>query len=204
VIPNIRIGPPRRPDRGLLDVVRPSGRPQLGPRAHGFRRQHRLGDPVQALWTEYGTTSSGDSKLRFTGRQKDTNTGLYHLFRRFYDPEVGRFLSQDWILGHLTVPQSLNCYVYAVNNPLRYVDPKGDWWSPLAGGADVVSAVHAAVVGKWRPSSFVDQIDMAMNAALLLAPALSGALRPGREDGAERAGRGPGTRAPPGTALDPG
>jgi len=75
---------------------------------------------------EYGTTSSGDSKLRFTGRQKDTNTGLYHLFRRFYDPEVGRFLGQDRILGHLTVPQSLARYTYTVHNPLRHVDPTGE------------------------------------------------------------------------------
>ncbi|MBI4415704.1 MAG: RHS repeat-associated core domain-containing protein [Euryarchaeota archaeon] len=58
-------------------------------------------------------------------QQKDANTGLYYLYRRFYDPELGRFLSQDPILGHLTVPQSLDRFTYTVNNPLRYVDPDG-------------------------------------------------------------------------------
>jgi RHS repeat-associated protein len=115
---------------------------------------------------EYGTTA-GDSKLRFTGQWKDANTGLYYLFRRFYDPEVGRFLGQDRILGHLTVPQSLNRYLYTVNNPLRYVDPTGeDWWNPLTWGADVASAVGAAAdaVGDWWAcSSTWDKPDMAMN-----------------------------------------
>ncbi len=64
---------------------------------------------------EYGTSTSGDAKLRFPGQWRDAPTGLYYLFRRFYDPEVGRFLSQDRILGHLTVPQSLARYVYAMN-----------------------------------------------------------------------------------------
>ena len=35
----------------------------------------------------------------------------------------------DPILGHLTVPQSLDRYVYTVNNLLRYVDPTGQDWA---------------------------------------------------------------------------
>jgi len=115
---------------------------------------------------EYGTTGSGDSQLRFTGQWRDAATGLYYLFRRFYDPEVGRFLSPDRVLGHLTVPQSLNRYLYAVNNPLRYVDPTGeDWWNPLTWGQDVASAVSSAAsaVGDWwASSSLLDKVDMAM------------------------------------------
>jgi len=114
---------------------------------------------------EYGTQGTGP-KLKYTGQQKDAATGLYYLFRRFYDPEIGRFLSQDPILGHLTVPQSLARYTYAVNNPLRYVDPAGeDWWNPLTWGSDLGSAVSsaAAAVGNWWASSSIwDKIDMAM------------------------------------------
>jgi len=115
---------------------------------------------------EYSTSGSGDSKLRFTGQWKDATTGLYYLFRRFYDPEIGRFLSQDRILGHLTVPQSLNRYLYTVNNPLRYVDPTGeDWWNPLTWDADVsagLSTLGAAVGDWWASSSIWDKIDAAV------------------------------------------
>jgi len=78
---------------------------------------------------EYGTLGSWSS-LKYTGQWRDANTGLYYLYRRFYDPALGRFLSPDPILGHLTVPQSLDRYVYTVNNPLRYVDlTEEDWWN---------------------------------------------------------------------------
>ena len=80
---------------------------------------------------EYATSGSYAS-LKYTGQWRDANTGLYYLYRRFYDPDLGRFLSPDPILGHLTVPQSLDRYLYTVNNPLRYVDQTGeDWWNPF-------------------------------------------------------------------------
>jgi RHS repeat-associated protein len=117
---------------------------------------------------EYGATGS-DSKLRFTGQQKDANTGLYYLFRRFYDPEVGRFLGQDRILGHLTVLQSLVRYAYTVNNPLRYVDPTGEfffnpqlWGAAWQGFSDAVHGAAAAVGDWWASSSIWDKLDMAM------------------------------------------
>ncbi len=65
---------------------------------------------------EYGT-AGGDPKLRYTGQWKDADTVLYYLYRRFYGPELGRVLSQNAVLGHLTAPQSLDRYAYAVNNP---------------------------------------------------------------------------------------
>jgi RHS repeat-associated protein len=124
-----------------------------------------FGTQYKPFGAEFGTTGT-DSKLKFTGQHKDAATGLYYLFRRFYDPELGRFLVQDRILGHLTVPQSLVRYAYTVNNPLRYVDPTGeDWWNPLSWGADVASAVGAAAdaVGDWWASSSIwDKLDMAM------------------------------------------
>jgi len=98
---------------------------------------------------EYGTQGT-DPKLKFTGQWRDTATGLYYLFRRFYDPEVGRFLSQDRILGHLTVSQSLNRYVYAVNNPLGTLTRGEDWWNPDS-GRDVLTAVSAEARGESLP-----------------------------------------------------
>jgi len=45
-------------------------------------------------------------------------TGLYYLRARMYDPAIGRFLSQDPVLGSLSMPQTLNRYAYVGNDPL--------------------------------------------------------------------------------------
>ena len=55
----------------------------------------------------------------------DTASGLYYQFSRYMDPELGRWLSLDPRLGSIGSPQTLNRYVYCVNNPLRFVDPWG-------------------------------------------------------------------------------
>jgi hypothetical protein len=48
----------------------------------------------------------------------DADTGLYYLRARYYDPSIGRFLTQD------PVP-AVNLYAYVGNNPVNYVDPSG-------------------------------------------------------------------------------
>jgi len=49
----------------------------------------------------------------------------YYLRARYYDPAVGRFLGRDPLIGFMTSPQSLNRYVYALNNPILLADPLG-------------------------------------------------------------------------------
>jgi len=61
----------------------------------------------------------------FTAQQFDSSTGLYSLRARYYDPSVGRFLSQDTANYNLTSPPSLNRYVYAANDPINRTDPRG-------------------------------------------------------------------------------
>lgn len=52
-------------------------------------------------------------------------TFLYNYGARFYDPEVGRFITPDSIAPDYKNPQSLNRYAYVQNNPLKYIDPTG-------------------------------------------------------------------------------
>ena len=80
-----------------------------------------------------GTIENND---KFTGKEKDKETGLYYFGARYMRPEIGRFLAID-PLGpvnsqtskanerSLLTPQRLNRYAYSLNNPYRYVDPDG-------------------------------------------------------------------------------
>ena len=50
---------------------------------------------------------------------------MMHLGCRFYDPELGRFIQADPLLGNPYNPQSLNRYTYCANDPVDVVDPTG-------------------------------------------------------------------------------
>lgn len=62
--------------------------------------------------------------FKFTGQRLD-GTGLYYYGARYYDAEIGRFISPDSIVQNYANPQSLNRYSYVFNNPLKYVDSSG-------------------------------------------------------------------------------
>ncbi|WP_438498605.1 RHS repeat-associated core domain-containing protein, partial [Paenibacillus sp. IHBB 3054] len=68
-----------------------------------------------------GTSNS----FKYTGEVYDTETGLYYLRARYYDPSIGRFLNEDTVEGQIDNPLSQNLYTYVHNNPLIYTDPTG-------------------------------------------------------------------------------
>lgn len=72
------------------------------------------------------TESSGTSTqpFGFTGEPRD-GTGLTYLRARFYDPDLGRFVSQDTWRGSPAIPQTLDRYSYVANNPTARADPSG-------------------------------------------------------------------------------
>jgi RHS repeat-associated protein len=93
------------------------------------------GNPVTSVqYFPFGTPeTSGTERYLFTGQEKD-HTGMYYYKARYFDPELGRFLTRDSWSGDPRRPQSLNKYVYCSNNPLRYTDPTG---SVLTGDAEI-------------------------------------------------------------------
>jgi RHS repeat-associated protein len=69
------------------------------------------------------STGSLTNSFRYTAREFDTETSLYYYRARYYDPNAGRFLSEDPIGFHAGIDQ----YRYALNNPTKYRDPSGLW-----------------------------------------------------------------------------
>lgn len=72
--------------------------------------------------------------FRYRSYYFDTETNLYYLQTRYYDPELGRFISADSI--EYLDPETLgglNLYAYCGNNPVMGIDPNGNaWWNPFS------------------------------------------------------------------------
>jgi RHS repeat-associated protein len=76
-------------------------------------------------------TTAVDFRYGYTGRELDTETGLYYYRARYYDSKVGRFISEDPIgFG----AGDTNLYRYVGNNSTNYTDPTGEL-AQVAGGA---------------------------------------------------------------------
>ncbi len=69
---------------------------------------------------------SAAQPFMFAGEQWDEESALFFLRARYYGPALGRFMSKDAIGGIDVLSQTLNHFVYAGNNPNRYVDPTGN------------------------------------------------------------------------------
>jgi RHS repeat-associated protein len=88
---------------------------------------------------EYPTYDDGKgARQKFTGKERDNETGLDYFGARYYGSTMGRFTSPDPLLSSGTIesPQSWNRYAYVLNNPIRFNDPLGLFeWDASAGGS---------------------------------------------------------------------
>lgn len=104
----------------------------------------------RAVFKPYGEVyqpSGDDSEYpeEFTGQEWDSPSGLYYFQARFYDPELGRFLTPDSELGNDPfAPAAFNRYAYAGGNPIIYNDPSGHFIFALILGAIIGAALGAA------------------------------------------------------------
>jgi len=92
-----------------------------------------------------GNPGTSDVKYLFTGKELD-NTGLYFYGARYYDPEIGRFITADPTIQRPYDPQDLNRYSYCRNNPLNLVDPSGlgwfkKFWQSIVGVASTIISI---------------------------------------------------------------
>lgn len=92
--------------------------------------------------------------LRYRGYYYDSDSGFYYLQSRYYDPQIGRFISVD---GYVSTGQGLlgcNMFAYCSNNPITKSDSSGEFWltATICGiavwkiCAVIVAAVGAAMI----------------------------------------------------------
>jgi RHS repeat-associated protein len=68
---------------------------------------------------------ASSNPYRYAGYRYDEAIGLYYLMARYYDPNIGRFITRDTFHGFETDPLSISQYAYTKNNPVMYIDPDG-------------------------------------------------------------------------------
>ncbi len=83
----------------------------------------------QATFTPYGqemaTQTTCSTNYKFTGYERDAETGFDYAFARYYNSSLGRFMSPDPLAGDVSDPQTLNRYAYVENSPANFNDPTG-------------------------------------------------------------------------------
>ena len=115
----------------------------------------------------YLTTNNTDKHIvnsnpfRYRGYYYDSDTRLYYLQTRYYDPANGRFLNGDSALYSNML--GFNLFAYCYNNPINYMDPYGEsatavatwtasaWWLTLVDGpipvGDIIFWGGVVVIG---------------------------------------------------------
>lgn len=81
-------------------------------------------------WSDYypfgkesrSSVSVNKPREQFTGKERDAESGLDYFGARYYNSEVGRWMSVDPKAGKYP---SLSPFVYVANNPLKFIDPDG-------------------------------------------------------------------------------
>ena len=120
------------------------------------------------------STVGAANPFRYRGYYYDTETGWYYLNTRYYDPNVGRFLSPDNVNLLLASPRALtdkNLYAYCDNNPVMRIDRGGEFWDTIF---DVVSLVVSVVDVVKNPTDPMAWAGLAADAVCLVTPGLTG------------------------------
>ncbi len=143
------------------------GTPRLVTGANGVKvAEHELapfGIEPTPLWEDTTHGFDREDPMRFTGHERDfaqlsrmvTTPYLDYLHARFYNPNVGRFLSVDRAPGNTRGPQSWNRYSYGANNPIRFIDPNGLSYLVFIRSQNALSLYSGTdqLVGTWAASN---------------------------------------------------
>jgi RHS repeat-associated protein len=149
-----------------------------------------FGEEVSSLGlraTSLGYAASDSVRQQFTAKERDIETGLDYFGARYYGSSFGRFSGADpydinierqniddrdegdrLLQEYLEQPQHWNRYTYALNNPLKFIDPDGldpeqfDEYKRTLLGKDITIKISREFDEKQR-SAILNQIDAAIN-----------------------------------------
>src|SRR5207247_3131538 len=124
----------------------------------------------QYTYTAWGETQADTGivvRPRMAGREYDQETGLYYNRARYYDPKVGRVLSED----PAGTGAGLNLYTYAGNDPVNGLDPSGlsrgvscEGWVFIVDGVEVPCTEELSAAGDaWFMANYGFGLRDAMN-----------------------------------------
>ncbi len=112
-----------------------------------YKHTDALGSPVvttdaskailnRTSYTPYGAPTAPVDGVGYTGHFIDVGTSLTYMQQRYYDPQIGRFLTVDPVKVQTAAGANFNRYGYASSNPYRFIDPDGrsaqTWTETLA------------------------------------------------------------------------
>ena len=98
-----------------------------------------------ANYAKYSTIAAFNP-LRYRGYVYDTETGLYYLQSRYYNPEIGRFLNADGYTSTMQGFTGNNMFAYCGNNPVNRYDHSGYFWQWVAVAVKAVVTVAVVAV----------------------------------------------------------
>lgn len=127
-------------------------------------RTHQVGGST-VFYQPGEAPSFGPFFRTYTGHEDLWMFGLLNANARLYSPYLGRFVSPDPLLTEEGSPLDFNPYVYARNNPYRYIDRNGEFWwiGPILIGAAMNAATYsitAAITGNWNVGDFFKSMGM--------------------------------------------
>ena len=102
--------------------------------------------------------------FRYRSYYYDTETNLYYLNSRYYNPEWGRFINADSLIGLKRERFAYNLYTYCNNSPSTHIDTKGN----VAGA---ITAVGGVIGGAGGAAAVIGSLALPVGAAILIVAA---------------------------------
>ena len=152
--------------------------------ASRYKHTDALGSPVattdaakavlsRTSYTPYGVPTLPVDGVGYTGHFIDVNTSLTYMQQRYYDPQIGRFLSTDPVSTDANNGSSFNRYKYASNNPFFFTDPDGrkDAADRFSDAVALEARKHSHVFDSHeKPAIFVTGLMLVGPAAVAVIP----------------------------------
>jgi len=106
----------------VSDLTNPQGKASTSYQYDAFGNLLNTPDRDEREDEREGKQDNDDNRYLFSTKELDGRSNLYYFGARYYDPEIGRWLTSD-PLGMVDGP---NTYAYVKNNPLNFIDSRGE------------------------------------------------------------------------------